>query len=224
MWDAVWEEIFRRQAWGQYPSEDLIRFIARNYYRTDPRSAVRVLEVGCGPGANLWYLAREGFSFAGVDGSPHAIRRAGLRLDEEVPGWRDRGSLHTGDVADLPFPAASFDAVVDNECIYCNDFESSVRIYSEAARVTKPGGKLFSRTFATGCWGDGTGERAGRNYWRCNDGPLAGKGLSRFTSPEDVPALLQGFTVDSVELVYRTEGARSRVVSELIIIGTRSVA
>ena len=221
MWDPVWEDVFKNQAWGKYPSEELIRFVARNFYRADDRSRVKILEVGCGPGANLWFLAREGFSFRGIDGSAAAIEQAELRLDTEVPGWRERGSLHVGDIEKLPFDTSEFDAAVDAECIYCNDFEASRRIYGEMSRVTKPGGKLFSRTFASGSWGDGEGELIGRNFWRCKAGPLADKGPSRFTARSDVEGLVQGFSIDSIEEVSRTELDGQKRVKELIILGTK---
>ncbi len=221
MWDPEWEKVFKRQAWGKYPAEDLIRFVARNFYKADKRDTVRILEVGCGPGANLWYVAREDFSFCGIDGSSTAIQQAEARLDDEVPGWRARGSFHVGDIESLPFPAEQFDAVIDNECVYCNNFEASVRIYGEMARVSKPGGRVFSRTFATGSWGDGTGTLTGRNYWLCSEGPLQGKGASRFTAPEEVPELIRGFAIDSIEILSRTEEDRSRTISELLILGTK---
>lgn len=63
----IWDMVFSNQEWGKYPSEDLIRFIARNFYKVENRKNVKILELGCGPGANIWYLAREGFSFCGVD-------------------------------------------------------------------------------------------------------------------------------------------------------------
>jgi len=220
-WDPVWEEVFRSQAWGKYPGEDLIRFVARNFYRTQNRKAVRLLEVGCGPGANLWYLAREGFGFCGIDGSATAIEQACARLDAECPGWRDYGEMHVGDIGHLPFSADSFDAVIDNEAISCNPFEPSQAIYAEMARVCKPAGKLFSRTFAQGSWGDGTGEQAGHHAWRCGEGPLVGKGLVRFTTLEEIPALVQGFAITSVERLAWTVEARAHEVAEWIILGEK---
>ena len=222
MWDPVWEEVFSSQAWGQYPGEDLIRFVARNFYRSPERSAIRILEVGCGPGANLWYLAREGFSFAGIDGSPTAIDQARLRLDKETPGWAERSELVVGDIGSLPFPDASFDAVLDSEAVYCNDYSSSQAIYAEMSRILKPGGKLYSRTFARGSWGDETGTCVGKDYWLCAQGPLAGKGPSRFTGYEDIPNLVHGFTVEDVELISRSMNGRQEVVSEWIISGKKA--
>lgn len=64
--DNIWNSVFKNQEWGKYPSEDLIRFIARNFYSIKNRLDVKVLEIGCGPGANIWFLAREGFSFVAL--------------------------------------------------------------------------------------------------------------------------------------------------------------
>lgn len=221
MWDPVWEEIFRSQEWGKYPSEDLIRFVARNFYKATDRAAVRLLEVGCGPGANLWYLAREGFSFCGIDGSETAITRASHRLDAECPGWRARGSLHVGDIGSLPFEADSFDAVIDNEALSCNAYEAARAIYTEMARVAKPGAALYSRTFASGSWGDGSGETLGRGAWRCADGPLAGKGVCRFTELEDIPELAGAFQLDHVELLRWTCDDRAHEIREWLIFGRK---
>ena len=82
-WDPVWEEVFRAQEWGKYPPEYVIRFVARSFYGAPDRKAVRLLDLGCGPGACTWYMAREGFSAAGIDGSETAICRCAERLRNE---------------------------------------------------------------------------------------------------------------------------------------------
>lgn len=217
-WDPVWEEVFRQQAWGRYPGEELIRFVARNFSGVPDRRQVRILEVGCGPGPNLWFMAREGFSVYGVDGSASAIAQARARLDGECPGWS--GELRVGDIGNLPFDDGFFDGVIDNEAVYCNSFEQSRAIYGEMARVTRPGGRLFVRTFACGSWGDGTGEQVGRNAWLVTEGPMAGKGYSRFTALEEIPELLGGFEVSEVELLTRSMGGRQHELREWLITGT----
>lgn len=39
-----WEKIHSTQEWGRYPSETVIRFIARNYYKTE-REKIKILDV-----------------------------------------------------------------------------------------------------------------------------------------------------------------------------------
>jgi SAM-dependent methyltransferase len=215
-WDPVWNSVFANQVWGKYPNEDLIRFVAANYYGVPRRADVRLLEIGCGPGANLWFLAREGFPVFGVDGSDTAIGQARTRLDREVPGWS--GELSVGDMGSLRFPDESFDAVIDNDAICCNSWASSQAIYAEAWRVLKKGGRLFSRTLGAGTWGDGVGERVGRDAWLCSEGPLLGKGLCRFTSAENAAELVgDGFEIETLELSERTMQNRTRRVRELVI-------
>lgn len=218
-WDTVWEGVFKLQSWGKYPGEDLIRFVAKNFYGVSERSQIKFLEVGCGPGANLWFMAREGFQVYGVDGSKTAIDLARSRLDIECSGWD--GELHCGDIAGLPYADMTFDAVIDNECLCCNSFESSQEIYAEMARVTKPGGKLFSRTFAAGSWGEGTGMSAGHHAWFCSEGPLAGKGYSRFTYLDEIDDLISGWVIESVELITHTRDQMSHTVKEFLIDGVR---
>ena len=42
----LWEGIFSSREWGKYPSETLIRFIARNFYNVSDRKAINILELG----------------------------------------------------------------------------------------------------------------------------------------------------------------------------------
>src|ERR1019366_523612 len=75
-WDPVWEQIFSTREWGKYPPEHVVRFVAGNFYRVPDRKEMCLLEVGCGPGANVWFMAREGFTVSRIDGSATAIKQA----------------------------------------------------------------------------------------------------------------------------------------------------
>ena len=75
--DRAWEEIFRSREWGKYPPEHLVRFIAGNFYGVPNRGAVGLLEIGCGPGANAWFMARA----ADADGAGFLVIEI-----EKVPG------------------------------------------------------------------------------------------------------------------------------------------
>lgn len=218
-WDQTWEQIFKTQEWGKYPSEDLIRFIARNFYGVPIRKEIKILEVGCGTGANLWYVAREGFSVFGIDGSETAIEKAKNRLDTEVTGWN--GEFEVGDIISLPYESSIFDAVIDNEAIYANSYENSKKIYNEIHRVLKQNGKIFSRAFATGCWGDRTGQNVGMNTWIANEGPLKNKGVSRFSTKEDMEDLLKSFSKLEIERLERTYNNLNEKVIEWIVTGEK---
>lgn len=223
-WDSVWEQVFRTQSWGKYPGEDLIRFVARNFYGVADRAATRILEVGSGTGANLWFLAREGFAAHGIEGSSTAATSSRQRLDAECPGWNQQprnGDVIVGDMLKLPWPECYFHGVIDCEAVYCNDFAESQRIYREMYRVTAPQGKLFVRTFAAGTWGDGLGQCVAPRRYVCDAGPLAGKGPSRFTSREELTELLAPWDVTEVNLTTRTLDSGGQVIQEWIVEGRK---
>jgi SAM-dependent methyltransferase len=222
-WDPIWETVYQTRAWGQYPGEDVIRFIKGYFSRASDRAQVRLLEVGSGAGANLWFMAREGFTAHGVEASETAVRLTCERLDRECPDWRRAGGhVRAGDMARLPYPDGYFDAVLDVVALCYSSFDEARDNYAELARVTKPGGRLFSRTFARGCWGDGTGAQVGRDMWLCGEGHLKGFGATRFTGEADVPALLAGWTVDRIERSSLTEEDRKHEIRHLLIYGSKA--
>jgi ubiquinone/menaquinone biosynthesis C-methylase UbiE len=100
-----------------------------------------VLEVGCGRGGGLAYVARylRPRTATGVDFSDRAIafcarqhRPSGARF---VPG----------DAEALPFADASFDAVVNVESSHC--YNGMDRFVGEVYRVLRPGGHLLYADF-----------------------------------------------------------------------------
>jgi SAM-dependent methyltransferase len=216
-WNSGWDEIFRRHEWGRYPPEELIRFIAEHFYAAEPRSGVSILEVGCGPGANIWYLAREGFTVCGIDGSSVAIGRARERLAREGLVAR----LETGDIMHLPYADGSFDAVIDIECIYANSLADSRVILGEISRVLKPGGWFFSKTFMTGTYGEGKGPTLPgepNTYLEQSEGALKkGYGIIRFTSEDELRDLYSVLEIVNVDQVIRTEKNRSYEIREWLI-------
>jgi SAM-dependent methyltransferase len=191
-WDPVWERIFRERArWGRYPAEELVRFMAAYYYDAPDRSLVRVLEVGCGPGSGAsWFVAREGFSLSGIDASRTAIEKSRQRFAEEGI----TGDFRQGDIAVLPWPDASFDAVLDFACLCCNTEAETAVIIREIHRVLKPGGRHFSITPKAGCWGDDALARLdATTLASATQGPFRDLGKIRFATRESLERLYAGF-------------------------------
>jgi len=217
--DETWEIIHQSREWGGYPSEPLIRFVCGTMFKRAAPTSLRILEIGCGAGANLWFLSREGVQTFGIDGSVTTVQKAQQKLDEDVPGWS--GQVEVADAISLPFPDEMFDAVVDVEAVTHNSYEDSKRIYIEAHRVLKPGGMMFSMTFATGTWGDGTGKQVEEFGWIADEGPIGLGQFVRFTPEHHIPLLLAPFKNVEWEKMTRTYEQRKKALHEWIITGTK---
>lgn len=142
-----WDEIFKARPWGMEPASGVILLFALRYYFSD-RPNLKVLDLGCGTGANLWYLACEGYQVYGIDGAPEAIEQTRYNIGQVCPDWK--GELVVGDMVSLPWGDNTFDVVIDINAATCNTLDEMRRIYGEAYRVLKPGGMLHSQIFATG--------------------------------------------------------------------------
>src|SRR5215213_7304835 len=95
-------------------------------------SGRRVLDAGCGLGYGARMLARSGAkSVVGVDIAEAVVHAAGETAGPDV-------DLQVGDVRALPFPDASFDAVVCFEVI--EHVEERSETLAELRRVLAPGG------------------------------------------------------------------------------------
>jgi SAM-dependent methyltransferase len=94
--------------------------------RVDPR----ILDCGCGTGANVELLARFGASF-GFDRSA-----VGLRLGRDA--GRTRLALAT--VTAAPFPTGAFDLVTSFDVLYSLADADERSAVAEMFRVTRPGG------------------------------------------------------------------------------------
>lgn len=99
----------------------------------------RVLDVGCGLGA---VTASLNIRFANMTLVGLNIDPRQLAIARQVCRARPDNQVQfvAGDAVRLPFPAASFDAVLALECTM--HFPSRAQFLSEAARVLRPGGWL----------------------------------------------------------------------------------
>jgi ubiquinone/menaquinone biosynthesis C-methylase UbiE len=115
------------------------RSAARNaaFFLAYLRSGMRVLDVGCGPGAITVGLAKAVVpgEVVGIDLDPEPIARA-----QGLVGERGLANVHfeIGNVNELPFPDQSFDAAFAHTLFM--HLENPIGAASEVLRVLKPGG------------------------------------------------------------------------------------
>ena len=144
---CYYEDLYSREGFAaqrRYPAEELSRFMGRHYFGLPPssRGGIRILEVGCGLGANLWMIAREGFDAYGVDLSAEAIHLCG----DLLASYGVTAELRVADMTNTPFDSGYFDAVVDIYSACCFDSNGFAMFVDEVARLLKPSGRFFSYT------------------------------------------------------------------------------
>ena len=211
---ALWEKTFEDNEWGKYPMLELVRFIAKNYYKVQDRKNIKILELGSGPGANLWYMAREGFTVYGIDGSKAACGIAMQRLEKE--NLSDNiGEIKIGDYFDIleSFENDYFDAIIDIESIYCNSFERSKQIVSKSFDKLKIGGKFFSVTFANKEWISNKEDIDYHAISNCDT-----TGYFRYTTKDDIELLYKNSKniIENIQMIefhtLKTESKKEWIV------------
>jgi SAM-dependent methyltransferase len=172
------------------------------------------LEIGCGPGANVWFMAREGFTVAGIDGSSTAIQKASQRLTSESLAV----DLRLGDFAQLPWPKDSFDGVIENVSLCTNPWNGIQHALSEVHRVLKPGAPFLSSFFTDRTWGYGLGEMVEPDgFTNIPEGPLVNAGFCLLLKRDKIPGLFHDFSDVNVERTSLTLNGEQHLLEQFII-------
>ncbi len=134
---------FGDKAQRKYPNEELCRFIGSNLGQVqhERRFEIRVLELGCGSGGNLWMLVSEGFNSYGLDVCSDSLVLCRQHLAERgLPP----AQLFAGNLIELPVKPESFDIIVDIFTMHHIPFSRHAAAYHDISRLLKPGGLFFS--------------------------------------------------------------------------------
>lgn len=216
--DKIWEDIHSQYEWGQYPSEEIIRFIARNYYKTE-RSNTKILDFCCGGGCHTWYLCREGFDVYAFDGSESAIKNTVDKLKREFNGGVG-AKLKVSDALALEYPENFFDAVIDSCGIYANKIEDIKRMYQSVYYFLKPGGKLMTVVFSKDTTGYGTGIMLEKDtYTDLSCGALSERGTVHFFDKAEIKEILiqAGFRDIMIDEKVRTQFNGKERIGNLLV-------
>jgi ubiquinone/menaquinone biosynthesis C-methylase UbiE len=141
-WEQSFDEQVIRQAYNTAPVEAIIRnasYYLRDRFSNEQLTKLNFLEMGCGTGPNLKWLAQKGINISGVDTSPIAL--ALCRKNLEQSGLSEKiDKLVESSVVDIPFEDESIDGIFES-CVFQHlKKEERHKAFSEVKRVLKPGG------------------------------------------------------------------------------------
>jgi ubiquinone/menaquinone biosynthesis C-methylase UbiE len=137
---------------GDGPSDEVFTDTELDFLLGKIKHTDEVLDMGCGTGRFTVPLAERAGKVTGLDISPQMLTVNSRKLTDRGLGAR----LVEGDMTALPFPDDSFDAVTSMLALMHIPLDDRQRVFTEAARVLRPGGCLligvknavFERLFA----------------------------------------------------------------------------
>lgn len=126
------------------PADEPNRACIQLYHHVATQTDLRdkdVLEVSCGHGGGASWIKRtlQPAKYTGLDLNPKGI--AFCRKRHDIDGL----TFRHGDAEHLPFPDASFDAVINIEASHC--YPSLPRFLARVANVLRPGGSFLYTDF-----------------------------------------------------------------------------
>jgi len=132
----TWEELFRQE---EHRWEDPHHTVVTFAEDLREHRSQSVLDLGCGAGRHVVYLANLGFQVIASD-----ISQTGLSVTQHRLASRNLlAHLHLCDVTAIPLADGSVDAVVTLYVIYHNRLARIQRTVEEIRRVLRPGGLLL---------------------------------------------------------------------------------
>jgi len=187
-----WEEnvYSRGHQVNRWPFDEVISAVKRERFQLTERK-IRVLELGCGTGNNLWFLSSEGFETYGLDISPSAVTIATEFLAEK----ECVASVGISDLMTLPFESGHFDLTLDRGCFTQILWSKLPKVVSEVHRVLAPSGVHLSFTL----FGDRHPDRRfgyevePGTFDRFSEGQFSVVGPTSFFGAESLSALFNEF-------------------------------
>ena len=133
-WDLIYKQ--HRASMQREPHEDMPQVVSL----FQQRGVKKVLDVGCGAGRHVVYLAGKGFEVSGLDSSVEAIKitrevlkKMNLKAELTVASMYEK----------LPYADKSYDAIICTKALNHATIDDIRRAIKEMVRVLVPEGIIF---------------------------------------------------------------------------------
>jgi len=197
----TWDELFTNQEhrWLE-PHEKVVEFFSS----LKPEPGEHVLDLGCGAGRHIVYVAREGYQVVGMD-----LSWNGLAFSQK---WIERENLTAelarADMVSLPFQSDLFHAVISVHVIFHNPLRLLRKSIEEIRRVLCPGGRAFITFQSKRSYRYGKGLQVEPDTFIPDIG--ADSGIPHhYSDLHELADLLDGFVIHKIELL-ETSGAEEQ--------------
>jgi len=132
-----WDNIYKEHGKFVVNPQEGMADIAEIFKKSDVK---KVLDLGCGSGRHLVYLAELGFQVYGID-----VAETGMRIANDWLTGKDlHADLRSGSIYEtLPYKDNFFDAVISIRVIHHGKIEDIRKAIKEIERVLKPRGLVF---------------------------------------------------------------------------------
>jgi cyclopropane fatty-acyl-phospholipid synthase-like methyltransferase len=189
-WDNLWQNEEIVQRWSEFPPLPEVVALADRLAASGGR---RILDIGCGTGRHVLYLAGRGFAVTGTDNSPKAVSICRNRLTENGL----ESDIIEQDMVDMEFGERSFEGAISTHVIHHVTYATLKKIIDQITRYLAPGGysAWTTPTPRHHDWGRGTEIEPGT--WV--DPELEGGIPHHYCTEEEVRALLQAYEIESLE-------------------------
>ena len=174
-----WNAVFKTKTWGEYPAEDLVRFIKKEKFFFKKKQ-FKILEIGCGAGGNLWFFGKEKILFDALDISSVATNRVKQLFVKKYKNLNKfKNKIVNCNALNMPSTLNNYDIVIDSESLcYCSEVDFK-KILKKIYKKLNTNGCFWSRIFSFKTSGCRTGKNISKNFWIPNYGPLKGYGPTR---------------------------------------------
>jgi len=132
-----WNEIFKQRGRVFIKIQEDMSKIVKLFKR---KGVKKILDLGCGSGRHIIYLAKYNFKVYGIDIAPKGVKLTRSWLKKE----KLKAGLKIGNIyKKLSYPNNFFDAVVSTSTIHHEKIKNIRRVIKEIERVLKQGGLIF---------------------------------------------------------------------------------
>lgn len=190
-----WEDTYRAGGHNSvWPWSEVVSFVKR--FTKDATHPLSVVELGCGPGANIPFFREIGAEYYAIDGSQSAVDAIVARFPDLAE------QVVVGDfTTEIPFER-TFDIVLDRGSLTHNDTTAMRRAIRLCHAALKPKGLLVAVDWFSTAHSEYPKGVATDDPWTKTGytvGQFAGVGRAHFCDEQLLRELLEGFSLRYLE-------------------------